>query len=59
MAAGIVRINQDVDAIYSPDDGGWYLQDYPSDRVSADIYATSDEAMRAYCSCVTWAWADR
>jgi hypothetical protein len=45
----IVRVSKDIDLVYSPDDGGWYFQDYPSDRVSI-IYKNRTVAKDAYNS---------
>ena len=38
------------DVVYSPDDGGWYLQEVngTDSRVSKKIYRTEAEARRAY-----------
>ena len=43
---GIEVITKDRDIVYSPDDGGWYVQDYKTDQVSK-IYATRREAINA------------
>jgi hypothetical protein len=34
------------DIVYSPDDGGWYAEEYTSDRTTA-VYATRREALDA------------
>ena len=43
----LITLSNDIDLVYSPDDGGWYLQKFDPDRVSI-IYETSSDALKAY-----------
>ena len=38
---------KDIDLVYSPDDGGWYLHHFDTDRTSI-TYETEKDAMQAY-----------
>ena len=40
-------LNDRTSLIYSPDDSGWYIDDFKNNRMSA-IYSTRGEACRAY-----------
>ena len=53
MKNEITLVDKHTDAVYSLDDGGWYLQMYLKDgsgrtRVSKKIYDTSVDAITAY-----------
>jgi len=53
MTNEITLVDNNTDAVYSPDDGGWYLQTYLRDgsdktRVSKKIYDSSVSAITAY-----------
>lgn len=39
-------LNDEYDLVYSPDDGGWYIQRFP-DHVCSVIYDTRNEALEA------------
>ncbi len=43
---GTYAVSTDIDLHYSPDDNGWYFQDYKLDRVSV-LYKTKNDAVRA------------
>jgi hypothetical protein len=38
-------MNEDIDLIYSPDDGGWYFHRYSDDHISK-TYKSEEKAMR-------------
>lgn len=44
----IYQVSSDIDLVYSPDDEGWYFQDYHSDMIS-QLFATRAEALDAWC----------
>lgn len=47
-------ISKEIDLHYSPDDGGYYFQDYKADKVSV-LYASYAEAHDALKSdSITW-----
>ena len=44
----LVMLDSTYDAVYSPDDGGWYPQKYPGGKTSKKIYSDKDKAVEAY-----------
>ncbi len=53
----LYSIDKNVDLVYSPDDGGWYLQLYLHDdagntKTSKTIFTTKRKALDKYAYCV-------
>ena len=47
--SSLITLSNDIDLVYSPDDGGWYLQKFDSDRTSTSkIYKSAEDAIKAY-----------
>lgn len=47
MSVEIRRFSEDVDMVFSPDDGGWYGQDHVLDVVTHLVYEDIDDLEQA------------
>jgi len=55
MNDNITIITENIDLVYSPDDAGYYFDDYANNKGSKDIYESKSGALQAFkAGAVEW-----